>query len=210
MDTTAPAKPTVIDEGKFTTKKNKLSASWVSEDKESGIAEYQYKITVDSSSGITVKDWTSAGIDKSVTAKSLDLTNGKTYYFSVKAQNGAGVWSETGYSDGIMVDSKSPSIKDKTKFLQDDTKSLLFQAKVADEHSGVKSVKLKVREALNPNEHDKEWKYYDMKYNTAKDLYQVRIAPPKEIPIMDYHIIAKDNAFNQKETEEFWMRSEDY
>lgn len=209
-DTTAPTKPTVTDKGKFTAEKNKLSVSWVSEDKESGIAEYQYRITIDSSSGTTVKDWTSAGTDNSVTVKSLDLTNGKTYYFSVKAKNGSGLWSEAGCSDGIMVDSKNPSIKDKTQSLQDDAKSLLFQAKVLDEHSGVKSVKLKVREPGIAYSEPGDWKYYDMKYSTAKGLYRVRIAPPKSVPIMEYYIIAKDNASNQKETEKFWIKSDDF
>jgi hypothetical protein len=33
----------------------------------------------------------------------LNLTVGTTYYFAVKAQNGQGLWSEVGVSDGIIV-----------------------------------------------------------------------------------------------------------
>ncbi len=210
-DATAPTMPTVADEGKFTAKKNRISASWASEDKESGIAEYQYKITIDSSSGTMVKDWTSAGTDKSVTLKSLDLANGKTYYFSVKARNGAGLWSETGYSDGIMVDSKNPSIKDKTKKNQEDKQRLLFQAKVSDDYSGIKRVKLKTQlvEPYPYGVDEDGWQEYDMEYNSAEGFYQKRITPHKIRPIMAYHIIAKDNAGNVMETERYFVQIDD-
>ena len=47
--------------------------------------------------------WTSAGTDTAVTAGALSLETGTTYYFSVKARNDDGYWSDTGYSDGIKV-----------------------------------------------------------------------------------------------------------
>lgn len=103
VDTTAPITPVVTDSGEFTNRTGILSASWVSYDFESGIAEYKYKITQDSAAGSVVKDWTSTGKTAFVSATGLSLTNGKTYYFSVKAVNNANVESDVGYSDGITV-----------------------------------------------------------------------------------------------------------
>ena len=112
-DATPPATPAVSDEGVFTTKTDQLYASWTSDDKESGIAEYQYKITQDLPIlpiiGTVIRDWTSTGTSNYVTAGVLNLIIGKTYYFSVKAKNGAGLWSEVGYSDGITVDTTPPT-----------------------------------------------------------------------------------------------------
>lgn len=102
-DTTPPTTPVVTDEGVMTTKTDQLYASWVSSDPESGIAEYQYKITQDSPTGVVIRNWTSTGTTAYVTAGSLSLTSGKTYYFSVKAKNGRGLESQVGLSDGILV-----------------------------------------------------------------------------------------------------------
>jgi hypothetical protein len=104
LDTTAPTTPVVTDAGSTTTSKTTLTASWTSSDPDSGIVEYQYRITRDSTSGTVIRDWTSTGTSKSVTASGLSLTVGSTYYFSVKAKNGAGLRSVViGYSDGIKV-----------------------------------------------------------------------------------------------------------
>lgn len=110
LDITPPTTPVVTDEGKFTTNQNQLYASWTAVDNESGIVEYQYKITQDTKTGSIIKNWTSTGIASSVSVSGLTLLQGKTYYFSVKAKNGAGLWSGIGYSDGIKVDTTIPSI----------------------------------------------------------------------------------------------------
>lgn len=105
-DTTPPGTPAVTDEGKTTSNRTKLSASWTSEDKESGIAEYHYQILQYSPIElIVVKDWTAAGTNSSVTAEGLNLEENHAYFWGVKARNNAGLWSETGYSDGITVTS---------------------------------------------------------------------------------------------------------
>lgn len=101
IDTTAPTTPVVTDEGNFTESKTTLSASWSSQDLESGISEYQYGIGT--SKGATdVLDWQTTQ-ETTVTLSNLNLERGKTYYFSVRAKNGVGLWSGYGYSDGIMV-----------------------------------------------------------------------------------------------------------
>lgn len=110
LDITPPATPVVTDGGKFTTNQNQLYASWTAGDNESGIVEYQYKITRDTKTGSIIKNWTSTGTASSVNATGLTLAQGKTYYFSVKAKNGVGLWSVIGYSDGIKVDTTIASI----------------------------------------------------------------------------------------------------
>jgi hypothetical protein len=108
-DTTPPSKPSVTDDGTYTTSTTQLHATWKSSDSESGIAEYQYQIRQDSTSGTIIVNWTSTGTSTSITRTGLSLLHGKTYYFGVKAKNGAGLWSSVGYSNGIKVDTTAPT-----------------------------------------------------------------------------------------------------
>jgi hypothetical protein len=101
-DTTPPTTPVVTDDGATTTSTSQLHASWSATDAESGIAEYQYAIGT-TAGGTDVLAWTTTGTEGEVTRTGLDLSQGVTYYFSVKAKNGAGLWSEVGSSDGIAV-----------------------------------------------------------------------------------------------------------
>ena len=107
-DRTPPAKPIVKDEGDYTNKTNQLYGSWLSEDKESGVCEYRYRITEDSTTGKAVRDWTIAPGYKYATAGALSLASGKTYFFAVKAKNNLGMWSDIGYSDGIKLNTVAP------------------------------------------------------------------------------------------------------
>jgi len=101
-DTTAPSTPAVTDDGASTTDLTQLHASWTSSDADSGVAEYQYAIGT-TSGGTDVVNWTSVGTDTSVTKTGLSLNAGTTYYFTVKAKNGSGLWSNVGNSDGIVA-----------------------------------------------------------------------------------------------------------
>lgn len=99
-DKTPPTTPVVVDEGEYTFSPDTLSASWSSADPESGIANYRYCIgTVPN--GLDVVGWTDIGTVTGVTRTGLNLVPGKQYYFRVVAQNGAGLWSAPGVSDGI-------------------------------------------------------------------------------------------------------------
>jgi len=100
IDSTAPSTPVVTGDGDCVTDGSQLYASWTSFDLESNISEYQYAIGT-TSGGSNVVIWTSVGTDTEVTKTGLSLTLGQTYYFSVKAQNGVGIWSTVGNSDGI-------------------------------------------------------------------------------------------------------------
>jgi hypothetical protein len=48
-------------------------------------------------------NWLTLGSATSITRHGLSLASGTTYYFYVKAQNRAGLWSAAGASDGIMA-----------------------------------------------------------------------------------------------------------
>jgi hypothetical protein len=103
LDTTMPSKPIVTDDGVDTSNSQQLHAGFSATDATSGISEYQYQIRQDSTTGAIIVEWTSTGTNTEITKISLNLINGKNYYFTVKAKNGAGLWSEIGYSDGIKA-----------------------------------------------------------------------------------------------------------
>ncbi len=102
-----PTTPVVMDGGAYANRRDQLYASWTATDTGSGLTEYQYRIT--DNSGGEIRGWTSTGLGSSVTASGLNLTEGRTYSFGVKAKNTIGVWSEEGRSDGIIVDGTAPT-----------------------------------------------------------------------------------------------------
>lgn len=101
-DFTAPSTPVVIDEGARTLSYDTLSCTWSSKDPDTGVTDYQYAIGTEVG-GTDVVDWTSMGAVAGVTRSGLSLVPGKTYWFSVKSRNGAGLWSTEGHSDGILA-----------------------------------------------------------------------------------------------------------
>ncbi|GEM_PF-2796881 len=117
VDASAPTTPTVIDDGDYALP-DFLHAVWTSEDAHSGIQEYQYAIGT-TPGGTDVVDWTSAGSEGSITHTGLSLQEDVTYYISVRALNGAGLWSDVGSSDGITVPALVNTIAD-AKLMADD------------------------------------------------------------------------------------------
>ena len=116
-DVSAPSSPDLVRDGLaidvgWTNSLSGLSANWDSAiDIGSGIAKYWYAIgTGTSGTSITnVVDWTDAGNVTTVTKTGLTLSEGQTYYFSVKAENGAGLQGLATNSNGQKVDSTVPS-----------------------------------------------------------------------------------------------------
>ncbi|HEX3044916.1 MAG TPA: S8 family serine peptidase [Bacillota bacterium] len=113
VDTTPPALISTVNDGsgadsQFTRFTTQLSANWTpSADPESGVNKYFYAIGT--APGLTdVKGWTDNGLKTTAGRTDLNLTHGVTYYFSVKAVNGAGVFSEITSSNGQMVDATPP------------------------------------------------------------------------------------------------------
>lgn len=129
LDTSKPSKPTVTDSGSSASSSSSLYVSWSASDSTSGIVEYQYQITQDSSAGTVIVNWTSAGTSTSVNKTGLSLTSGKSYYFGVKAKNGAGLWSDIGYSDGITVGSSSDTIPPVISAFSPDPNSFIYKGK---------------------------------------------------------------------------------
>ncbi len=114
-DISSPTSVSPVNDGTgaditYTTSLTQLAANWsASSDAESGIARYWYTIGT-SAGGTDVVDWTDAGMALAVTRTSLDLTNGQTYYFSVKAENGAGLTSPVATSNGQKADADAPTV----------------------------------------------------------------------------------------------------
>ena len=155
VDNTPPGQPAVVDDGEYTTSTTQLQASWTSEDLESGISEYQYAIGT-TSGGTDVVSFTSTGTATEVTKTGLSLTNGQTYYFSVKAQNGSGLWSNVGVSDEITVDGTAPETIASLSGTEGEngwyTSNVTVSLSATDTLSGVKETKYKIN--------DGDWKIY--------------------------------------------------
>jgi hypothetical protein len=107
IDLSPPSVP-VIDDGEYTYSLYDLSAKVESSDNLTGVAAYSYQIGI-SKGGNQIANWTEVGGSKTITAKKLKLTNGSTYYWSVKAKNEVGLWSAIGSSDGVTVDTSKAS-----------------------------------------------------------------------------------------------------
>ncbi len=85
-----------------------ISANWTSTtDVNNTISSYYYAVGT-TAGGTNIVTWTSAGTALSVTKTGLALTNGTTYYVSVKARNSAGLYSVVKTSDGILVSVTTP------------------------------------------------------------------------------------------------------
>ena len=85
------------------TNNTEISANWLpSSDPNSDLQRYWYAIGT-TSGGTDVVGWTDNWINDTVTHSGLNLTEGVTYYFSVFAENGAGLFSDTIYSDGQLL-----------------------------------------------------------------------------------------------------------
>ena len=84
---------------------NQISANWgVAIDENSGIAAYLYAVGTEPGQADFV-EWTNIGNNLNVFISDIELTNGHTYYFSVKAVNGAGLVGDIVSSDGFLVES---------------------------------------------------------------------------------------------------------
>gem|GEM_PF-5785345 len=142
VDITPPSKPVVTDGGKYTASTSCLSCDWSSSDPESGV-EYFYAVGT-TQGGTNTVDWRGAGSSRGINLAGLSLEDWTTYYFTVKAKNGAGLWSDAGYSDGITVGSDStPPIIANPQAIPNPAnpgQQARFTAQIRDNISGLKSV----------------------------------------------------------------------
>lgn len=108
IDFTSPAAISTINDGSSadidqTFILNSVSGNWTaSSDANSGITAYYYAIGT-TPGGTQLMDWTSNGNSLNFTNNSLSLIAGTTYYISVKAINGAGLYSDVATSDGLTA-----------------------------------------------------------------------------------------------------------
>jgi PKD repeat protein/N-acetyl-anhydromuramyl-L-alanine amidase AmpD len=108
VDWTSPNSIALLNDGiaadiNTTATNTELSANWSpSEDVNSDIARYWYAIGT-TSGGIDIVPWTDNWFDTTVTHSGLNLVEGTTYFFSVFAENGAGLFSDTVSTDGQTV-----------------------------------------------------------------------------------------------------------
>jgi len=108
VDSTAPSKPVVADAGAYSASPTQLTAMWSSTDAESGITLCEYAVGT-SPAATDVRGWTGAGTQTSITIDGLTLVDGGNYFISVRVTNGAGLVSQVGTSNGIIVDLSPPS-----------------------------------------------------------------------------------------------------
>ena len=71
---------------------------------------YEFAIGTSTNALADVVDWTSNSADTSVTKTGLSLTDGSTYYVSVRATDTDSQLSDTTTTDGITIDVTSPVI----------------------------------------------------------------------------------------------------
>ncbi|MDI9339422.1 MAG: N-acetylmuramoyl-L-alanine amidase [Sediminibacterium sp.] len=115
VDWTSPALIATVNDGPgtdinlvYTT--DSLRANWTpSADSNSAVVRYWYSIGTAPGSTNTL-GWTSNWGATSVTAHSLNLIHNTIYYFNVKAENGAGLFSPVTSSNGQKVDTTSGTV----------------------------------------------------------------------------------------------------
>jgi len=109
IDWTPPSNIATVNDGDaadiaFVNTTDSLRANWSpSADPNSGIVRYWYSIGTAPGSTNTL-DWTSNWAFTSVTAKNLTLTPNTMYYFNIKSEDGAGMFSSITSSDGQFFD----------------------------------------------------------------------------------------------------------
>lgn len=109
VDWTVPTTVDTVNDGfgtdiDLSTSATQLWGDWsVSVDTNSGLARYWYAIGTNACDSDIVA-WTNNWGFDTVTASNLTLTTGTWYYFSVKAENGAGLTTPCYSSDGVLVD----------------------------------------------------------------------------------------------------------
>ncbi len=104
VDNTPPTQVQVTDGGDFTPSVSRLEARWTGSTDSwgAGVLRYEYGI----GTGPLVPDiqrWRSAGLQQSAAATGLQLTQGETYYFLVRAVDAVGNQSAPSSTDGIIA-----------------------------------------------------------------------------------------------------------
>ena len=114
----------------------------------SGLAEYQYILTDQNNINVTL--WTSVSLQTNITLTGLSLTNGNTYYITVRAIDRVGNYNDR-KSDGVYIDTTHPvytgkvivqgeTAQEKNEsvvYVQDKESITASWPQFVDEHSGM-------------------------------------------------------------------------
>lgn len=107
VDVSPPA-GMVSDDGSTTSENTRLHATFSFSDVESGVVRYSYWIGTQPGADGNDTYGPASTDKKEITVQGLFLKNGTRYYFTVMAENGAGIWSAPVSTDGILVRLKVP------------------------------------------------------------------------------------------------------
>jgi hypothetical protein len=105
---TSPPSGTIRDDGASTGDNTRLHATITFSDPESGVTGYQYWISTKPGETDNYTFGPEMTDKRDVTVTGVFLMNGTRYYISVRALNGAGIWSPAASSDGIDIKMKIP------------------------------------------------------------------------------------------------------
>lgn len=113
IDDSPPPVPVVIDQGGYINTEQHLKAHWIwsRPDPESGVS-YEWSL-LENPAELDKAVWQPGDVTRKIVLKDFIQEHGHTYYFAVRAVNGAGL-TATGLSDGIMVDATAPYIPEVT------------------------------------------------------------------------------------------------
>jgi len=164
IDTTPPGQVAAVRDGvgsdvARTDFLDRLSANWdTTSDSESGMDKYWVAIGT-FPGGTSVMGWQDVGISIS-TETYLSLTSGSTYYFSVKAENKAGLQSQITSSNGQLAEPTPPIGTPSTPTCDDCSKTATItfswtQGTAGDPESGIAGYYLQVGTSSSPFTWDK-------------------------------------------------------
>lgn len=115
IDWTPPSNIALVSDGKgadinLNCSKDSISANWSnSNDTNSAISRYWYSIGT-TAGATNVLTWTSNWGATTVTSSSITLTQNTVYYFNVKAEDGAGLFSNVTSSNGQKIDTTCAAV----------------------------------------------------------------------------------------------------
>lgn len=153
VDWTPPAIVDTINDGlaadiSTTDSLTQLSANWsASSDYNSAVSRYWYAIGT-TSGGTDILAYTDNWFNLSVTADSLSLVNNQTYYFSVKAENGAGLQSTVTSSNGQTVQVVSVEEQNAANSLSVYPNPFTNTTRIAYQLSNVSNIKITLTDVL--------------------------------------------------------------
>lgn len=118
QDTSPPPAPTVgfpgieprTDGGEaraFSAELRYFEAEWSAHDTESGISAYEYALGT-SPGGTELRDWDEVGGRTRIRVEPANLSPDRPIHVSVRARNGAGLWSPVGVSPALYPDTLAP------------------------------------------------------------------------------------------------------